>query len=104
MFHDISSPGNSELIQDNLWRIKPWHRGNIQDNSLVWHLWFDPTQSVQHNTPVISQVENKLFACWFCLWRNMTIQIYIISVGNETAQVVEIHPQEMQEPDFLQGR
>ena len=34
----------------------------------------------------------------------MTIQIYSISVGNETAQVVEIHPQEMQEPDFLQGQ
>ena len=27
------------------------------------------------------------------------MQIYIISVGNETAQIV--HHQEMQEPDFL---
>ena len=34
----------------------------------------------------------------------MTIQFQIISVGNETAQVVEIHPQEMQEPDFLDGQ
>ena len=33
----------------------------------------------------------------------MTIQIYFTSVDNETAQVVEIRPQEMQEPDFLQG-
>ena len=30
----------------------------------------------------------------------MTIQIYITSVGNALAQVVEIHPREMQEPDF----
>ena len=32
----------------------------------------------------------------------MTIQIYIISADNETAQVVEIHSEEMQEPNFLQ--
>ena len=38
MFHGMISPGYSELIQDNLWRINPWHRGNIQDNGLVWHL------------------------------------------------------------------
>ena len=65
------------------------YRGNIQDNA--WHLWFD-----QHNTPVISRVENKLFTWLFLqeIW-----QIYIVSVCNETAQVVEIHPREMQEPD-----
>ena len=34
----ISSPRYSELIQDNLWRIKPWHRGNIKVNGLVWYL------------------------------------------------------------------
>ena len=34
----------------------------------------------------------------------MAIQFQIISVGNETTQVVEIHPQEMQEPDFLDGQ
>ena len=34
----------------------------------------------------------------------MTVQIHIISADNETAQVVEIHPQEMQEPNFLQGQ
>ena len=30
----------------------------------------------------------------------MISHIYIISGCSETAQVVEIHPQEMQEPDF----
>ena len=35
---------------------------------------------------------------------NMTIKFYVISAGNETAQVVEIHHQEMQGPDFLYGQ
>ena len=39
----LSCPSYSELIQNNLWRIEPWHWDNIQDNGLVWHLWFDST-------------------------------------------------------------
>ena len=56
----ISSPSYSELIQDNLWRIELWHGGNIQDNGLVWHLWFDPTLSVQELTQYHGRSDNTI--------------------------------------------
>ena len=84
MFHGmISFPGYSELIQDNVWRIKPWHRGNIQDNGLVWHLWFHPTLSVQHKTPVISRIENKLFTFFYKKY-DYTYSYYICRQWNGT--------------------
>ena len=39
----ISSPSYSDLIQENIWRLNRSIKGNIQDNVLVWHIWFDPT-------------------------------------------------------------
>ena len=89
----VLSPNYSKFIQENLWRIKPWHRGTIQDNGLVWHLWFDPTflkypkthsvpqQDSQHNRPVISWVENILTLYLLIFTRNMTIQLNIISAA-----------------------
>ena len=50
------------------------------------------------NSSVISRVENKLFTC--CFLQEIWLHKFI---SYEAAQVVEIHPQEMQEPDFLQG-
>ena len=61
-----------KLIQDN--RIKPWHRGDIQDNGtfgLIQQLTHPvPKQDSQHNRPVISRAytrENTLFASWLFL-------------------------------------
>ena len=45
----ISPLSCSEFIQNNLWYIEVRHRGNIQDNSLAWHLWFDPTLDVSQS-------------------------------------------------------
>ena len=50
----------SELIHENLWRIKPWHRGNIQDNGLVWTFWFDRTLSVQQLTQYRDRTDNTI--------------------------------------------
>ena len=95
----ISSPSYSELIQDHLWCIKPWHRGNIQD--LVWHLWFDPKVSNKSLSTVAGQTTqqichllsrkytNSLPADFFY---NKYDFMNLISVGNETVQVVEIQP------------
>ena len=41
---------------------------------------------------------NSLPADYFSM--NKIIWFYSISIGKETAQLVEIHPQEKQEPDF----
>ena len=100
----ISSPSYIALIQDNLWRIKPCHIGNIQYNGLVWHLWFDPTLSVQHNRLIISWVENilTLYLLNFYKKFDYAISCHFCRQWNDAGSWNS--PQEIQEPDFLHGQ
>ena len=67
-------------------------------------VWFHRLQQdSQHNRPVISWIENILFTCWI-YYRKHDYIILCHICRNETVQVVEIHPQEMQGPGFLHGQ